>query len=404
MARVFYTLAPQIVNGRAEVRVRFTATDVNRRASTGILAPVELWNNEDGRLSISKRYETPMTAEARKAQSRLDELSDRILTEYYKDKAAATAPKWLQHIINPPTSKEQPISEIIEQYCDARNVAPSTRRKLRCLGTHLREYARVHKELYASTLTTYDLESFYSFLLHHGDGHAQNSAACRLRQLRSLVYWHGRPFPNPFDSFSIPADIYGDPIYLTKDERDYVAMYDDLTAAKKIQRDIFIFQCHTGCRVGDLYRLTENNIRNGWLVYTPKKTTRNDPRAVEIPLTDVALRIVERYRGVDMKGRLLPFISETKYNAAIQYVLRACAIVRPVMVFNPRTFETTPTPICNVATSHTARKTFIQIIYAATGNKRLVASMSGHSENSQAFNRYSEISRDMKTAALDVLK
>ena len=74
------------------------------------------------------------------------------------------------------------------------------------------------------------------------------------------------------------------------------------------------------------------------------------------------------------------------------------------MVFNPKTFETRPVPLCEVATSHTARKTFIQIAYAATGDKRLVASMSGHSENSQAFNRYSEISRDMKQTALNALQ
>lgn len=37
---------------------------------------------------------------------------------------------------------------------------------------------------------------------------------------------------------------------------------------------------------------------------------------------------------------------------------------------------------------------------ARTGDKRLVASMTGHTENSKAFSRYSEVTRDMKLAAL----
>lgn len=398
-----YYLAPQVVAGRAEVRVRFTATGLNRRASTGILAPVEFWNENEGRLVISKRYETPMTAEARKAQARLDELADRLLCAYYADRNAAAAPDWLQHIITPQAQEEPPIYKIIDAYCDARNVAPATRRKLHALGTHLRAYGKTHGDLYANTMTARDLERFFGYMLHTADV-SQNAAACRLRQLRTLTYWHGKPSPNPFDYFSIPACVYGDPIYLTKEERDYVAVYDGLTLPQQRQRDIFIFQCHTGCRVGDLFRLTPANIRDGWLIYTPRKTTRNEPKAVEVPLTATAQAIIDKYKGTTTDGRLLPFISEQKYNEAIQRLLAACDVRRPVMVFDPRTFETTPRPICEVATSHTARKTFIQIAYAATGDKRLVASMSGHSENSQAFNRYSEISREMKSGVLSAIE
>ena len=402
MARVYYYLSAQVVNNRAEVRVRFTATGVNRRAATGILAPVELWNADEGRLSISKRYETPLTAEARKTQAKLDELADRILSAYYTNKTACNDAKWLENIIAPPTDENAPTWQEIEPYCDAKNVAPATRRKLRAMGTHLRAYGKKYTELYTRTLTARELERFFGFLIRE-EGMSQNAAACRLRQLRTVVYWH-KPFPNPFDDFVIPASVYGDPIYLTKDERDFVGEYNGLTTAQERQRDIFIFQCHTGCRVQDLLSLTYANIRDGWLVYVPKKTTRYEPRTVEVPLTAKAQAIIERYKGVDVRGRLLPFLSPQKYNEAIQRVLRACAIVRPVMVFNPKTFETRPVPLCEVATSHTARKTFIQIAYAATGDKRLVASMSGHSENSQAFNRYSEISRDMKQTALNAMQ
>lgn len=50
------------------------------------------------------------------------------------------------------------------------------------------------------------------------------------------------------------------------------------------------------------------------------------------------------------------------------------------------------------------RKTFTQIAYTATGDKRLVANMTGHSEHSEAFNRYSEVTRDIKAKTLSKLE
>lgn len=101
-----------------------------------------------------------------------------------------------------------------------------------------------------------------------------------------------------------------------------------------------------------------------------------------------------------MRGRLLPFACTQTYNKSIHNILRACCCNRVVLVYNPLTRETNPVPLWAAATSHTARKTFAQMLYAATNDKRLVASLTGHSDNSQAFNRYSEVSAEMKQAAI----
>ena len=49
-----------------------------------------------------------------------------------------------------------------------------------------------------------------------------------------------------------------------------------------------------------------------------------------------------------------------------------------------------------VATSHTARKTFIGNLYKQVPDPNLIASMSGHVEGSRAFNRYRTIDDEMK--------
>lgn len=398
---IIYSISRKRVGTRAEVLCRFYHGKVNQRAKTRIFVPIGHWNEQEGRCIINKRYETPDNTAARKAQAEIDLLTERIL-QAYADAGGSVPAGWLQSVTDC-TADELPLYKLIPQYCQARNVAPATQRKMSVLAHHLQAFGKQAGDMYASRITVRTLDSFAAYLRREHN-HAQNSISCRLRQLRTLVYWAGKPSPNPFEQYTIPADVYGDPIYLTKDERDYLYQFADLTDKKKVQRDIFIFQCHTGCRVGDMYALTAANISDGWLIYTPKKTSRERPQTIEVPLTQTALEIIDRYRGVDLQGRLLPFISEQKYNESLQDIGRQACLVRPVMVFNPVTFETQAQPLYSQLTSHIARKTFTQIAYTATGDKRLVASMTGHSEHSEAFNRYSEVTRDIKTKTLSKLE
>lgn len=401
MANLQFYLSRKMVGNRAEVYVRFYASHINQRAKTHIFVPVALWDEEQGRCRISHRYQTADTAIARNAQNALDELAQRIL-QAYADNPLSVSPKWLQMVIAP-TPTEIPLYKYIGAYCESRDCAPATIRKMNVLMHHLQRYGAAHGDVYMSNLNTHKLDQIAGYFRTECK-HSRNSISCRLKQLRTLVYWIGKPNPNPFDNYTIPTATYGTPIYLTKEERDYLYAFKDLSAKKMIQRDIFIFQCHTGCRVSDLYHLTANNIRDGWLVYMPRKTSRSQHATIEVPLTPTALQIIDRYRGCDVHGRLLPFISTQKYNQAIRDIAKDAYLVRPVIVLNPQTYESTAVPLWSVLTSHTARKTFTQIAYESTGDKRLVASMTGHSENSDAFNRYSEVTRDIKTKVLSSIE
>lgn len=121
----------------------------------------------------------------------------------------------------------------------------------------------------------------------------------------------------PFDKFPIEECKYGTPVYINLEERDRI-FNADLSASPQleIQRDIFIFQTLIGCRVSDLYRMTKLNVVNEAIEYIPKKTKEGNPVTVRVPLNDKAKEILERYK--DHEGKLLPFISEQKYNEAIK--------------------------------------------------------------------------------------
>lgn len=400
---VLYSISRRDIGGYSEVHVRFyNGRACDLRARTRIFVPVGCWNTEEGRCNISRRYETPENIKARNAQAKLDDLAQRII-DAYADAGGRVSREWLQKVIDNDT-EELPLAETIEHYCDVKNAAPSSRRKLRSLGMHIIRFEKkAHKRLYAHSITRDDLDAFLHHLRSTGTL-GQNAIASRLRQLRALVYFGGRPYPNPFEDYKMPQEVYGDPIFLTAEERDEIAACEALSKTQRIQRDIFVFQCYTGCRVSDLYALRYDNIRDGWLVYQPKKTARETGRTVELPLAPIALALVERYKGVDLRGRLFPFVNEVQYNSDIKEILCAAGITRTVMWRDPISGEAYPRPLFSVASSHLARRTFTQILYERTGDKRLVASMTGHDENSRAFNRYSGITREMKRRALGVEK
>lgn len=195
---------------------------------------------------------------------------------------------------------------------------------------------------------------------------------------------------------------YGDPFYLTSEERNI--LYDaDLGDNPKLAiiRDIFVFHCYIGCRVSDLYRLTRDNIRDGFIEYMPQKTKKCQAKTVRVPLHEKALKILERYDA--NTDRLLPFKPINTYNLGIRELLKHCGIDRMVTILDTHDYNTVQRPLYEVASSHTARKTFVGNLYRQAPDPNLIASMSGHVEGSRAFNRYRTIDDDMKRRLVEMI-
>lgn len=206
----------------------------------------------------------------------------------------------------------------------------------------------------------------------------------------------------PFDNFPIEECTYGTPYYITLEERDKIFNADlSATPQLEIQRDIFIFQSLIGCRVGDLYKMTKLNIVNEAVEYIPKKTKEGNPITVRVPLNDKAKEILQRYK--DHKGKLLPFISEQKYNDAIKKIFKLSQINRIVTILDPLTHDEVKRPLYEVASSHLARRTFIGNIYKKVKDPNLVSALSGHKEGSKAFRRYRDIDEEMKKDLVKLL-
>ena len=114
-----------------------------------------------------------------------------------------------------------------------------------------------------------------------------------------------------------------------------------------------------------------------------------------------AVRILERYSG--NTGKLLPFKPINTYNLGIRELLKHCGIDRVVTILDTHGYNTVQKPLYEVASSHTARKTFVGNLYRQVPDPNLIASMSGHVEGSRAFSRYRTIDDDMKRRLVDMI-
>ena len=243
----------------------------------------------------------------------------------------------------------------------------------------------------------------------------------RLKSLFMFFVEEGLTTNRPFEGIKIGTAKVGTPIYISIEERNKIASYD---LEKKWQemddefrkncgmpiqtiimcRDVFVFHCFIGCRVSDLIKMTPKYIENNILVYTPHKT-KDGEEAIQarIPLHPKAIELIKKYKGMDTKGRLFPFISADKYNDAIKAIFTMCEITRNVEWRNPLTGENEIRPINEIASSHMARRTFIGNAYFKVTDPNLIGKMSGHVEGSKAFKRYRKIEDETLKDVIDLI-
>lgn len=235
----------------------------------------------------------------------------------------------------------------------------------------------------------------------------QNTINGILTKLRTFFIWAndvGKTTNNPFKNYIVEECVYGTPYYISIDERNKIYRTNlSRHPQLAIQRDVFVFQCLIGCRVGDLYKLTRENIIDGAVEYIPRKTRDGHPVTVRVPLNDTAKEIIAKY--ADYAGpSLFPLMAEQQYNKAIKRIFLAAGIKRRVTILNPLTREAEQRPIWEVASSHLARRAFVGNLYKQVKDPNLVGALSGHKEGSRAFARYRDIDEEMKTELVKMLE
>lgn len=231
-----------------------------------------------------------------------------------------------------------------------------------------------------------------------------NTISDMLTKMRTFFIWcyKNRYIQfNPFSNYKIKGCVYGSPIYISLEELSTIYT-TDLSARPTlaVQRDIFVFHSLIGCRVSDLLKLTWQNVIGDTITYIPNKTKHLRSNTIVVPLNDSSRAIIEKYRG---GSRLLPFISEQKYNVSIKEVFKLCGITRKVIVLNSLTGKEEIVSINTIASSHMCRRNMVGNLYNIVQDTAVIGAMTGHSPNSRAFARYRNVENQVKKSAIDQL-
>ncbi|PKD19984.1 hypothetical protein APR41_14990 [Salegentibacter salinarum] len=112
-------------------------------------------------------------------------------------------------------------------------------------------------------------------------------------------------------------------------------------------RDMFVFSSYTEISYTDLIKLTKNNNVLGtdgdqWIIYNRQKTHT----AVEVPLLDTALQILEKYQAhpiTKVTETLLPCLTNKKLNVFLKEVGLVGGIKKLTFHMGRHTLATTVT-------------------------------------------------------------
>jgi len=457
MANIIYRLSAKIdkISGKSEILVRFFAgRGFDYRGGTNLFVQKEYWDKKKGKIRIPTTRSN--TIEKRALINSLAELDTELANLALEIREAfmfagdeKTSSDWLSNYLqarkaqmiearkekeSKPVKDEEDGTEqffqTFEHFVSIQKISLSRIRHYNVIIRALKRFAIYNtQEVSFKTLSPDMLREFarflateHEFVVKGADGkptiedplyltayeavpecrfpkeRGENTIVGTMSRLHTFVRWaikNNYMVKDPYDNYTIGTAIYGTPFYLTKEERNqlYAAKFPD-NPGLEVQRDIFVFQCFIGCRVGDLMKLTRANVINGAIEYVPRKTKEGHPWTVRVPITPTAQEILDRY--ADTPGeRLLPFICEQDYNRAIKKMIRLAGIDRIVTTLNTVTREEEKHPIWEVASSHMARRVLVGNLYREIKDPNLIAKISGHVENSKAFSRYREIDEQM---------
>ena len=409
---------------------------------TKIMVNPAIWDSSLG--AIKKRAVCP-EEEREAVDSEVEKLRTYIRTAYVADKDSGRVKKgWLEKALEDYYSgkergpkkrvkKGETLESLFDKFLEGRDPKLSRTKHYRVLMRILQRYSeyvrlsqpRQSKYVFdVKSITTEDLNAIYDYAVNEYqivedypgiletypetrqiNQRGGNTITGIFKNLRAFFNWcqkEGHITKNPFIGFEKgDGELYGTPIYLTAEEVNQIfAMDFSDTPSLEVQRDIFVFQCSVGCRVGDMMRLTKRDVNA--IEYIPQKTIKENAKTVTVPLNKKAKAIIAKYK--DCPGeQLLPFVASQNYNYAIKEILKKAGVIRLVTTLNQLTRKEEKRPIYEVASSHMARRTFIGNLYKQVQDQHMISSVTGHSDNSRAFVRYRTIDMEMKQNLVNLL-
>lgn len=233
-------------------------------------------------------------------------------------------------------------------------------------------------------------------------GYYDNYAGANLKNIRSFFNYLNKELSLGVGDFHKLFYVRKEEVAifpLLPEELNYLVHDTDfekgLKPRMKQVKDFFVFGCTVALRFSDLAALTKSNIRivNGRHYLAVRSIKTNTATLIKLP--SYTVEIIERYAR--QKKRLLPAFNLVNLNKFIKQLLEQAGFVHAVQVSRNRRGvpveqknEKTKKALrfCDVATTHTMRRTAITTMLSLGVPEQVVRKISGHSASGKEFYRY----------------
>lgn len=210
------------------------------------------------------------------------------------------------------------------------------------------------------------------------------SIAKKLKTVMSEGYKLKYHANTDYRQFSAPME-EASTVYLTREEVDRLwnlGLSDD---TERKCRDLFLLGCYTAMRFSDYFRLTLDNIRDGMIYFTQKKTAGR----VVVPASPRVLAILKR------NGGEAPKVGQEVLNRTIKVVCFKARIFDKVEVTKSKggRHETRLVEKYTQVSCHTARRTAATLLYQSGVPASAVMQLTGHKTETD-FYKYIRTTRE----------
>ncbi len=228
-----------------------------------------------------------------------------------------------------------------------------------------------------SALESSFVEKFDHFL-RYDKGLKPNTAVSAISYFKFVIYravdddmLQYNPFANYY-----PKREKVPPKSITKEELELIMNVPLDTPSRYLVRDIFLFSVFTGISHIDIKNLTTRNLSQAkdgtWWIHAKRKKTGNE---FSVPLLDVPLSIIEKYRGMAEGDYLFKVFSCVTINIQLRKIAKMCGIERNITI-------------------HCARHSYASLITLSQGvPMETVSKMLGHT-SIKSTQIYAKISND----------
>lgn len=383
-------------DGTAAIMVRVTVNGERAVFSSKLSVDPKLWDNEANRAMGTTRA-------VKELNRTLEDIRATIRQHYYeleRYEALVTAEKVRNAFLGITVRTESILllfKELLEEYKSLEGISKSK--------ATVQKYTRCYKRVEQFLKTKYKLSDMplveidhkfivdFECYLRTVSKCNENTSAKFLQTFKMVIIRarnNGYIKGDPFSNYKIRLKRV-DRGYLTEEELERLRN-TPITSKRVAQvRDVFLFCCYTGLAYIDLKLLREDNIRTSfdgkqWIMTHRHKTDT----VVNVPILDIPMELLARYKGQCKNGYLLPILSNQKCNQYLKDVAKACKIDKNITFHMARhTFATTVTlsqgvPIESVSKmlGHTNIKT--TQIYARITNQKISRDMEALAEKMRA--------------------